>query len=203
MTADPTTSQGGKMETQEEKKRSNKWRIIGGIALVLVLAVAAFFAGMYMVGQATGMSQMLDVEAFNAMLVGLEQTPNEAPKMVGVVKGVEDNSIFVSTAASTGAFAHSPGASLSESPPVEVVVDRDTAILADVTALNFDFSNIGPGNLMGAAQSDAFAEDTTRVIEEGVLEDIEPNTMIWIWGERTGDRINADAVLYLVLPFSM
>jgi hypothetical protein len=41
------------------------------------------------------------------------------------------------------------------------------------------------------------------VIEEGVLEDIEPNTMIWIWGERTGDRINADAVLYLVLPISM
>jgi hypothetical protein len=36
-----------------------------------------------------------------------------------------------------------------------------------------------------------------------VLEDIEPNTMIWIWGERTGDRINADAVLYLVLPISM
>jgi hypothetical protein len=191
------------MEPQEEKKKSKKWWIIGGIVVVLLLAAGAFMGGMWMVGQATGMSQMLNEEAFNAMLVALEQTPNEEPEIVGVVKSVEDNSLFVSTVASTGAFVHSPGASLSESPPVEVVVERDTVILADVTALDFDFSNIGPGNLMDAAQSDAFAEGTKRVIEEGVLEDIEPNTMIWIWGQRTGDRINADAVLYLVLPISM
>ena len=80
MTTEPTTSQENEMETQEEKKSSKKWWIIGGVAVVLLLAAGAFFGGMWMVGQATGMSQMLDVEAFNASLVGLEETPNEAPE---------------------------------------------------------------------------------------------------------------------------
>jgi len=203
MTTDPTTVQETEMEPQEEKKKSKKWWIIGGIAVVLLLAVGALFGGMWMVGQATGLSQMGNVEAFNATLVQLEETPNEAPSFAGAVKSVQDNSIFVATINTTGAFGHGPGATMSEGPTVEVVVDRDTEILADVTALDFDFSNITEGNIMQAAESEAFAESTKRVIEEGVLEDIEPNSMIWIWGERNGDRINADAVLYLVLPFSM
>ena len=79
---------------------------------------------------------------------------------------------------------------MQEGPTVEAVVGRDTVLLADVTALDFEG---GMGEFANAA----------RVIEPGDLEDLEPSTMIWVWGERTGDRINADAVVYMVMPYSM
>ena len=205
-TTNPTESE---MEEQEKRKVSKKWWIIGGIALVLLLAAGAFIGGMWMVGQATGMSSFMDPEAFAAELVKLEETPDEPPEMAGAVKSVDDNSIFISTLNSTGAFVHGPGASLSEGPEVEVVVDRNTALLADVTAEDFDFSGMmsgdGDGMGMGMPENEEVSEfaNSERVIEPGLLEDVEPGTMIWIWGERSGDRINATAVLYLVLPFSM
>lgn len=205
MTDETTTT-----EVEEPEKKSNKWLKIGGIiVLVLVLAAAAFIGGMWMVGQATGMSDVMDPEVFTATLVNLEQTPASAPTMAGVVVELADNSVFVSTASSTGAFAHGPGAEMVLSPPVEVVIDRNTAVLADVTAMDFDFSNIfanGGGSLELNTESEgmeAFAEGTTRTIEQGSLEDMETNQMIWVWGERNGDRIDAEAVLYIVLPFSM
>jgi hypothetical protein len=194
---------------EEPKKKSNKWlKIVGIIVLVLVLAGGAFIGGMWMVGQATGMNDVMDPEVFTATLVNLEQTPATAPAMAGVVVELADNSVYVSTASSTGAFAHSPGAEMVLSPPIEVVIDRNTAVLADVTAMDFDFSNIfaGGGNLELNTESEgmeAFAEGTTRTIEQGSLEDMETNQMIWIWGERNGDRIDAEAILYIVLPFSM
>lgn len=206
MITNPTESEMEE-EKQEKRKGSKKWWIIGGISLVLVLAAGAFIGGMWMVGQATGMGSVMDPEVFAAGLVKLEETPDEPPEMAGAVKSVDDNSIFISTINSTGAFVHGPGASLSEGPTVEVVVDRNTAILADVTAADFDFSGMmsGDGGGTGMPDNEEVAEfaNMKRVIEPGVLEDIEPNTMIWIWGERSGDRINATAVLYLVLPFSM
>ena len=208
MNIQTTMSREDGMEGQEKRKIAKKWKIIGIVALVLVLALAAFVGGMWLVGRATGMNAMMDPAAFEATLIGLEQTPDEPPEMAGGVRRVEDNSIFVSTMNSTGAFVHGPGASLSEGPTVEVVVERDTVILADVTAMDFDFGDFRMGGRDGMAipqgeGMEAFDESTRRVIEEGVLEDIEPNTMIWIWGERTGDRIVATAVLYMVLPFSM
>ena len=186
--------------TKQKKRVSKKWLIVGGIALVLLLAAGAFVGGMWMYGQATGMGDLTDVETFNQKLVANEQTPDEPPELAGAVKSVDDNSIFVSTMNTTGALSHMPGASAQEGPPVEVVVDRDTVILADVTALSFDWSSIAEA-LQGENRSELASAD--RVIEPGALEEVEPNTMIWIWGERSGDRINATTVLYMVLPFSM
>jgi hypothetical protein len=185
---------------EQERRIPKKWLIVGTIALVLLLAAGAFMGGMWMIGQATGMGDLSDVEAFNIKLVAHEETPDDPPEMAGAVKRVDDNSIFVSTMNTTGAMSHMPGASVEEGPSVEVVVDRDTVILADVTALSFDWSSITEA-LQGDNVSELASAD--RVIEPGVLEDVEPNTMIWIWGERTGDRINATVVLYMVLPFSM
>ncbi len=192
------------MEAQEEKKSSKKWWILGGVFLVLLLAAGAFMGGMWMVGQSSGVSEVMNPETFTAALVSRDETPSEPPEMVGGVRSVKDNSIFVSTVSSTGAFAHGPGASMSEGPTVEVVIDRDTAILADVTALDFDFGD-PEGGMIAMMQSEGLGEmaNAERSIEPGALEDIEPGSMIWIWGERSGDRINATAVVYLVLPFSM
>lgn len=193
------------MEEQAKKRISKKWWIIGGVVLVLLLGAGAFIGGMWMVGRATGMSEMVDPETFQAILIELEETPNEAPEIAGAVKSVQDNSIFVSTMNTTGAMSHMPGASVQEGPTIEVVVDRDTVILADVTAMDFSFGDFsGDGmDMMQGEGTEAFSKSTKRVIEPSTLEDIEPNTMIWIWGERTGDRINATAVLHVVLPFSM
>ena len=187
------------MERKDGKKKTKKWWIIGGIVVVLVLAAGAFVGGMWMVGQETGAADPMDTETYTAGLVDLEETPNQPPTLAGAVKSIEGNSIFVSTFASTGAMGHGPGASMQEGPTVEAVVGRDTAVLADLTALDFDFSDPEGGMSEGMTEFG----NAARVIEPGNLEDLEPSTMIYVWGERTGDRINADAVVYVVMPFSM
>ena len=85
-----------------------------------------------------------------------------------------------------------------------MVITRDTILYADVTLEDFDLSSRGGQGSHGeggmSGMSEMFTAD--RVIEPGVLEDIETNTIV-VWGERTGDRITATTVLYIVVPLGM
>ena len=203
MNTETTNIKGTEMEGQEEKKKSKKWWIIGGVVIVLLLAASAFMGRMWMVGRATGMTEMADPEAMMAAMLDVEELPDEAPDVVGRLSRLDGNSLFVSTTSTTGAFQH--GLTASEGPTVEVVITRDTILYADVTFEDFDFSSRGGQGSHGeggmSGMSEMFTAD--RVIEPGVLEDIETNTNIVVWGERTGDRITATTVLYIVEPLGM
>ena len=139
-----------------------------------------------------------------AAMLDVEELPDEAPDVVGRVSRLDGNSLFISTESTTGAI-HG-GQTASEGPTVEVVITRDTILYADVTAEDFDFSSPGGQGSHGEGGMSGMSDEmftADKVIEPGVLEDIETNTNIVVWGERTGDRITATTVLYIVVPLGM
>ena len=73
-------------------------------------------------------------------------------------------------------------------PKVEVVVTSATIIYQDTT----DFSQAHPG------------ENTTiqETVGEGTLDDLNSDSMIRVWGRRSGDRVIAE-ILYYSSPVLM
>jgi hypothetical protein len=71
-----------------------------------------------------------------------------------------------------------------DGPVIEVVIVHDTAIYRDVTARQF-------GGELPSGQK------IRQVVEPGSIDEIRPNRLVIVWGERSGDRVVATVILYL------
>jgi hypothetical protein len=82
----------------------------------------------------------------------------------------------------------------SDGPEIEVVVTRDTVIYSDETDIH--------GGELGSRES---GEKTIQQVIKPVdsLDEIGPNTELQVWGERRGDRLVAEVLVYRVvdIPF--
>ena len=113
----------------------------------------------------------------------LPQTPAAAK---GLFVRREDRSIFIGTGqvkmmVKPGQNGQPSTASHYSGPVVEVVVNQNTTIYRDTTQM--------PDNATG----DVTVQQT---VGPGSIEEIGENSMLQVWGKKTGDRIVADVLVY-------
>ena len=176
--------------------------LVGGGVLVLgmLLAGAAFVAGrMWGVdaspeGTPGVASHVLSADGgakgatMIAKLESAGELPQRPPDTVGVFCRREDNRIFVSSG-SQGIMYTLDGRVTSEgdTTEVEVVATGETAIYEDVTQ-----ENLGAGPPSG--------ETIEQKLEPGQVEEIGQNSVVMAWGERRGERLVAEVLVYTGPP---
>ena len=201
------------VEIRPERKNRTPLYIALSIVAVILLASTAFLAGRLMSQQANAPAgpQMiissggpggLGVAAGEGGMVSMgiriipaTEIPKIQPEVAGLFIRRDDNSIFVGTfnegmgivvsSSSSSLDDNSPSFSTSgpahTGPEVEVVVTADTNIYYDAT--QFDPSSPSQGEMQ-------------QVVEEGNLDDLGSDSIVTVWGTRTGDRVVADVLLY-------
>ncbi len=172
----------------------------GLVVLVAVLAGAAFVGAQLLAGDerprlASGPEVSIGPGGGTAFsddrqpAKELPQTPADAR---GVFDRRQDNSLFVGTGNATFTAQKDQSGRVQilssyDGPTVEVVVTPKTVVYKDVTMQQ----SIGKPHPNGKAP---------QVVEPGDLDDLSTSSTITVWGKKTGDRIVADVLLYLV-PF--
>lgn len=179
--------------------QNKKSIFISGILVVLV-GGAAFIAGR-MLNQKVGAVSLArpigsNGSAFSVQLVRAKELPKTQPEVTGQFVERKDNTIMISSAPmETGGggvvMDSSSGGGDDQSltakdtpkgPKVEVVVTSETIIYRDTTDFNQSPSN---GN--------ATVQET---VGEGTLDDLNSDSMLRVWGRKSGDRIVADILFY-------
>jgi hypothetical protein len=169
-------------ETQFLAKKSRRWLwLILGVALVLVLGAAAFLGGRYL---QNGPSPT----AGRGELIPAPELPTAQPNITGVFVRRQNNSFFVGTGNITGSKKAGPNGAPEitlgyDGPVLEVVVTTNTKIFSDVTAQNNQ--NRPRDN-----------NPIQQIVVPGNLDEIDHNTIVNAWGNKSGDRLIADVLLY-------
>jgi hypothetical protein len=127
------------------------------------------------------------------------ELPDRPAEASGIFVRRQDNSIFVGTGSieldvevETGS---DPVINLSsDGPEIEVVVTRDTVIYSDET-------DIHGGELSSRESGEKTIQQVIKPVDS--LDEIGPNTELQVWGERRGDRLVAEVLVYRVvdIPF--
>jgi hypothetical protein len=185
---------------QEISTKSNQ-NIIVGVVVVLLLGVATFVGGQLLSKSSSEETAYGDeyVQQLTSFLETADGIPEDLPKLVGTVSEINGNSLFVATSNTSGVFGAAHGM-VANGPIVEIVITRDTLLLVDVSAKDITSQS---GNNNGNHSSGGVFTGLDRVIESGVLEEIQLNDSVFIWGERVGDRIIAKTILYVIFPQSI
>lgn len=130
------------------------------------------------------------MQTFDMAMESAQEIPQTEPDVTGLLAGRGDNSLFITTGNIVMTVGINPDGTLStngnaDGPEVEVVIPHTAQVYVDTTALSS----------VGAPQADGMIKQT---VEPGTVDEIGENTIISVWGERRGDRIIADTVLYMV-----
>ena len=192
-----TQTQEPIQETPAPKKSKLPYFI--GAGLVVLLAAATFVAGKYLnggssnVGPTDGSGPSLSIsgpggeaQSFELDIEPAEELPKTQPEKKGLVVERKDNSIFIGTGevykmASSGQGDAEPAVDADYSgDKVEIVISNDTIIYRDTTELD-------PENPEATIQ---------QTVELVTIDDITPQSSIWVWGRKAGDRIIADVVVF-------
>jgi hypothetical protein len=179
----------------------SKKLIIILVGIVLLTGAAAFLAGRLLnqqVGPAgPGGPPGSNGGSFAVQLIPAEELPKTEPAVTGSFVERKDNTIVVASApletGGGGVVVDSQsseggdGESLTSKempigPKVEVVVTSETVLYRDTT----DFSNSQPSG------------NTTvqETVGEGTLDDLNTDSMVRVWGRKSGDRIIAEVLFY-------
>ncbi|HLO29417.1 MAG TPA: hypothetical protein VK249_09795 [Anaerolineales bacterium] len=178
--------------------RNKKLIFILGI-LVVVVGGAAFVAGRLLnqkVGPAgPGGPIGSNGGSFSVQLVPAKELPKAAPDLTGQFVERKDNTIIVASAppetggggvvTNNSSESDGPGGPSTSSenvpsgPKVEVVVTSETKIYRDTTK--------PPSGSGGTVQ---------ETVGEGTLDDLNADSMLRVWGRKSGDRIVADILFY-------
>jgi hypothetical protein len=175
------------MPPPAKKSRRRLWLILG-VALVLVLAAAAFLGGRYLQngslstgGNIGGLFGGPGMPKFSKNeLIPAPELPKTTADVNGIFVRRQNNSFFVGTGQLQLSVINSTGGtpqigSSYDGPVVEVVTTTNTKIYKEVTNLN---------------------ESPQQKVDPGSLDDIGQNSRINAWGKKTGNRLVADVLLY-------
>ncbi len=175
--------------------------LVVGLVMVLVLGGAAFVAARLLQKPAqarNGVERVISASGdsvFTSVEMEMEPAP-ELPTITsdasGMIKRIEDNSIFITP--------HNPGEMVMAvsgedgeiiiptpeggSTEIEVVVTQDTQVYRDVT----QFPSLEEGAEM--------PEVMQQKVEPITLNDIGDQGSLVVWGQKRGDRIVADVMVY-------
>lgn len=174
-----------------KKKMKLGVKIALGVLALLLFSGAAYLGGQLLSGQGLGIGGSRSI-TFNdgkggtTTMVQLDmdrapELPKEKSIVSGIVDHIEDNSLFLGTGQMMAVDSGDGKVDFQyDGPVVEVVVNHDTKIYHDKT----DLSLIQNG------------EKVKQVVEPGLIDDIEKNKMVNVWGEKQGDRVVAKVLLY-------
>jgi hypothetical protein len=176
------------------KKTKRTGLIVSGVIALIVLLAGAAFVGGRLLNQQSGdpNSTAFSGGAGGAQRVSVsleraKELPNAEPAVSGLFAERKDNSIFVTLGDQFMVTVDKDGSVNTKTDgngqTLEVVVTGDTILYKDVTQLN----NVKAQPSSGAIQ---------QQIEPGSLDGIGSNSMISAWGERHGDRVIAEVLLY-------
>jgi hypothetical protein len=186
--------------------------IIGGViaVLVVVLAGAAFVAGQLLNGQSiavgggngpgivlkSGGGPGGDAVSVKINLDPAKELPTTPPEARGLFDHRSDSSIFIGTGQVRMMVQKKPDGTISTSadhdgPVIEVVIAHDTVVYRDVTMKDTD--GLPPGQQSGEVKMQ-------QIVEPGSVDEIAQNSGVMVWGERRGDRIIAQTVVYTPPP---
>ena len=176
----------------------NKKPIFIVAVLVLVVGAAAFIAGRMLNQQVgpLGLGGLLgggDFMSISINIVPAKELPKTPPEVIGLFVERQDNTIVVSSiplnAGGGGvvvekgkgeSVAGSP-VDLDSGPKVEIVVTNETTIYRETT----EFSKPPEGN-----------ETIQQTVEESTLDELNSQSMVTVWGRKSGDRIIAEVLFY-------
>lgn len=165
---------------------------IGAVALVLLLAGTVFAGGRLIADReptaGNRQSEVSDSDggmAASAVMiktVPANEMPDRAPDVAGLYTQREDNCLFVGTGTLSAVKVDGGWKYHHDGPVIEVVATRDTQIYRDDTAKQFE--DVPPS---GPVQ---------QVLTPGTVDEIEEDCVISAWGERHGDRLVADVIVF-------
>ena len=146
------------------------------------LALVAFIAAQWVNRQQPGTSTSLAPTPMGAQdrPAGL---PQRAPDDSGIILEIEDNRLLIGSGQSILASTDAEGKPIhtieNATPPVEVVLTKDTRVFRDTT---YDDPTAKDGAPQTIAAFDA--------------SDLQANNIVFVWGTRRGDRLVAETILY-------
>jgi len=168
----------------------NKKLVLSMSVLVLLVGGAAFVAGRMLNSKVSplglfGLGGKGDVMSVRVNVIPAEELPKTRAEVVGLFVERQDNTIVVSSipmkAGSGGVAAGSP-VDMTGGPKVEVLVTNETTIYRETT----DLSGLPPGE----------HESIQQTVEESTLDDLNSQSMVMVWGRKSGDRIIAEVLFY-------
>lgn len=180
----------------------NKRTILVTGILILVVGAAAFIGGRMLNGNVGplglfGLGGKGDVMSFAINVIPAEELPTTPPEAMGLFVERQDKTLVIQTfsldAGGKGmvvvkgegeAVAGSP-VDTDSGPRVEVVVTSETIVYRETT-------NIGKPPSMEPGET----QTIQQTVEESTLADLNSQSMVTVWGRKSGDRIIADVLFY-------
>jgi hypothetical protein len=163
----------------------NQKRILLSIFVVL-LGAAAFIGARFLHprSDAIGMGAPFEGD-FRSMIVPAPELPATAPAVTGPFVARQDNVLIVET---KSLEADGIGAVSSENekrqtgPRVEVFVSGKTAIYRETT---------NPSKPLSAEN-----QTVVQTLARATLDDLDSQSMVMVWGRKSGDRVIADVLMF-------
>jgi hypothetical protein len=166
-----------------EQILQNKKLILMMSVLVLLVSAAAFIAGRSING---GFGPSANAASISVNIIPAIELPTIPAGVTGQFVERQDNAILIETKSLDGGgsiLADSPSDRRStRGPQVEVVVTGDTIIYRETTQLSKPLTS---GN-----------QAIQQTVEQTTFEQLNPASMIMVWGRKSGDRIVAEVLLY-------
>lgn len=177
----------------------NKKLIVGLGILVLLMGATAFVAGRMLNGKVDPLGFFGlgggDMMSVSINIVPAEELPKTPPEVMGLFVERKDKTIVVqsvSLKAGGGgmvvekggggeAVAGSP-VDMNSGPKVEIVITNETTIFRETT----EFSGPRPDE----------TETIQQTVEESTLDELNSQSMVQVWGRKSGDRIIAEVLFY-------
>jgi hypothetical protein len=165
--------------------------ILGG--LVLVVGVAAFVAGRMLNSSVDslrffGLGGKGDVMTVSIQMIPAEELPKTQPEVTGPFVERKDNTIVVASismkSGGGGGMVAGPGSRVDaeSGPKVEVVVTNETIIYRETTEFK--------------EPSSSETQTIQQTVEESTLDELSSQSMVMVWGRKSGDRIIAEVLFY-------
>jgi hypothetical protein len=186
------------------KKRSTI--IVGAVVVVVLLATAAFVGGKLLSGgklqfgpgggilSIGGNNNGHVTTNFSPKIKPAVELPQTPPAANGIFDHRQDNSIFVGTGSVQVQVQAGPNGSVGSSshsgPTIEVVVTTRTRVFRDTTMDQYNGKTLPNGS-----------PTLQQTVETGTLDELGQGSLVTAWGQKTGDRIIADVLVYTLPDF--
>ena len=167
--------------------------------LVLLVGAAAFIGGRMLNGNVSplglfGLGGKGDMFSISINVIPAEELPRTPPEIMGQFVERKDNTILIQSLSLKGGaggvvvekgggevVAGSP-VDPDSGPKVEVVVTNETTIYRETTKIGEPAS--------GETQT------VQQTVEESTLDELNSQSMVTVWGRKSGDRIIAEVLFY-------
>jgi len=166
----------------KERIIQNKKLILITGSLVLFVGAAAFVAGRMLNQKVVPVGSGGPIGS--VQIVPAQELPKIPPEEEGLFVGRQDNIILVETDQPGGGGVFGSPVGIGGGPKVEVVVTIETILYLDTTQ---------PPLRRPSGDDPRVLQQT---VGEGTLDDLNSQSLVRVWGRKSGDRIIAEVLFY-------